>query len=272
MNTNSSVRAAAAAVAGAHHRRVGRNGQDAAAAWTGAVGGEAAGAVVVCDGCSAGGSSEVGARLGAELVIAAAARELAGGGRPSAIWPAVEDHVLGALYRLAAAMPGDRARVVREHFLFTIVAAAYRGDEVAVWAHGDGAYAIGDRARVLGPFPDNQPPYLAYALLGGAGLPPRPHVEVADARCGSVLVATDGPAEVGLGAFGGVERYVRNPDALRRHLAVLARGDERIDWDGRRVERRAAALQDDGAVALLCWGPRAPLPPPPPREPAGAAS
>ena len=79
-----------------------------------------------------------------------------------------------------------------------------------------------------------------------------------------MLVATDGPAEVGLGAFDGLDRYLGHPDALRRHLAVLARAGERIDWDGRRVERRAAALQDDGAVALLAW--RAPLPPP-----AGAA-
>ncbi len=246
MDTISGVRAAAAAVTGAHHRRIGRNGQDAAAAWVG----EGAGAIVVCDGCSAGGSSEVGARLGAELVIAAAARELAAGARASAIWPAVHDHVLGALARLAAAMPGDRERVVHDCFLFTIVAAACRGDEVAVWAVGDGAYALGDRARVLGPFPENRPPYLAYALVGAA---PAPRLELADARCGSVLVATDGPAEVGLGEFGDAGRYLRNPDALRRHLAVLARGDERIDWDGRRVERRAAALQDDGAVALLRW-------------------
>jgi hypothetical protein len=255
MNTISDVRAAAAAVTGAHHRRIGRNGQDAAAAWVG----DGAGAVVVCDGCSAGPSSEVGARLGAELVIAAAARELAGGARPSAIWPAVQDHVLGALGRIAAAMPGEPARVVHDCFLFTIVAAACRGDEVAVWAVGDGAYALGDRARVLGPFPDNRPPYLAYALLGetmAAPLPP-PHTELADARCGSVLVATDGPAEVGLATFGGPERYLGNPDALRRRLAVLARADERIDWDGRRIERRPAALQDDGAIALLAWRPAA---------------
>jgi Protein phosphatase 2C len=311
MNTNSEVRAATAAVAGAHHRRTGRNGQDAAAAWTGvvpgavpgavtgmapgavpgmapgvaagAVAGAAAGAVVVCDGCSAGGSSEVGARLGAELVIAAAARELLRGARPTEIWPAVQEHVLGALDRLVSAMPGDRARVVREHLLFTIVAAAYRGDEVAVWAVGDGAYAFGDRACVLGPFPDNQPPYLAYALLGAAAPAPRPHTELADARCGSVLVATDGAAEVGLGAFGDSGRYLKHPDALRRHLALLARGDERIDWDGRRVERRAAALQDDGAVALLSWSlqprpqpqpqsPQRPQSPPQPPSAPGAAS
>ena len=246
MNTNQAVRAAAAAVTGAHHRRTGRNGQDAAATWTG----PGAGVAVVCDGCSAGASSEVGARLGAELVIAAASRELARGARAGAIWSAVQDHVAGALGRLADAMPGDRARVVHDHFLFTIVAAAFSGDEVAVWALGDGAYALGDRVRVLGPFADNQPPYLAYALLGEA---PPAHLEVAGARCGSVRVATDGVAEVGFDALGSADGHLRHPDALRRRLTVLARGDERIDWEARRVERRAAALQDDGAVAYLRW-------------------
>src|SRR5262245_25835130 len=145
MNTISPIGAASAAVTGARHRRAGRNGQDAAATWIGAAG--RLGAAVVCDGCSAGASSEVGARLGAELVIAAAARERAAGGRAGAIWPAVEDHVLGALGRLADAMPGDRARAIHDHFLFTIVAAAFDGDQLAVWALGDGAYALGDRVR-----------------------------------------------------------------------------------------------------------------------------
>lgn len=246
MNTVST----AAAVTGALHRRLGRNGQDAAASWVDVDG--TAGAIVVCDGCSAGPGSEVGARLGAALVIQAAARELGAGAAAAAIWTAVGDHVIGTLARLADAL-GDRARAVHEHLLFTIVAAAWRGDEVAVWAHGDGAYAFGGsgRVRTLGPFPENQPPYLGYALLGAA---PAAHVEVVDARCGSVCVATDGAAEVGLGGLGREEAYLRHPDALRRRLAVLARGDERIDWDARRVERRAAVLQDDGAVAILRWG------------------
>ena len=62
MNT---ITATAAAVTGARHLRVGRNGQDAAAAWSA----EHAAAVIVCDGCSGGASSEVGARLGALLAI-----------------------------------------------------------------------------------------------------------------------------------------------------------------------------------------------------------
>lgn len=73
MDTNCQIRATGAAVTGARHLRTARNGQDAVAVWIG----EAQGAVVVCDGCGSGGSSEVGARLGAQLVVAVLARELA---------------------------------------------------------------------------------------------------------------------------------------------------------------------------------------------------
>ena len=272
MNTNS-IRAAAAAVTGARHLRSARNGQDAAAAWTGVapegaaggltgqVGGSVLGVIVVCDGCGSGGSSEVGARLGAQLVIAALAPRLAAGGRPAdpALWAAVRAEIMGVLARLVDAMPGDREQVVHEHFLFTVVAAAVAGDEVGVWAIGDGAYAVAGTGipegppRILGPFADNQPPYLAYDLLGAAA---PAHLETAHARAGTVIVATDGVAELGLESLAGdagIERYLRHPDALRRQLAVLARSTERVEWGERRTVRTPAGLQDDGAVAVLRW-------------------
>ena len=231
-----------AVVTGARHLRAARNGQDAAASWVG----DGAGAIVVCDGCGAGASSEVGARLGAQLVIGAIAARLARGERPSRLWDGdgVRAQVLGALGALLDAMPGDRAQAVHDHLLFTIVAAAAAGDEAAVWAIGDGAFALGDRIETLGPFPGNQPPYLAYALLG---LPAEARLEVGDAR-GRLAVATDGvPA---LGALLDAATLA-HPDGLRRRLAVLARGGERIDWGARRIARTPAALQDDGAIAVL---------------------
>ncbi len=248
MNTISHVRATGAAVIGARHLRTARNGQDAAAVWTG----DAAGAVVVCDGCGSGASSEVGARLGAQLVIAALSQRLAGGSSPAdpALWAAVRAEVVARLGSLATAMHGDLAQVVHEQFLFTIVAGAVAGDDAAVWVLGDGAYAIDGRAQVLGPFADNQPPYLAYDLLD-MGQPA--HLATTSAVCGgTIIVATDGVAELGLDAIA-IERSLAHPDALRRRLAVLARGTERIEWDARRVVRAPAALQDDGAVAILAW-------------------
>lgn len=254
MDTNSNMRGAAAAVTGARHLRTARNGQDAAAAWTSRRSGAPLGAIVVCDGCGSGGSSEVGARLGAQLVIAALSARLSDGARPSdpALWGDVRAEVCAVLARLVGSLPGDREQIVHDQLLFTIVAAAVADDEVAVWAIGDGAYAIGPAPpRVLGPFADNQPPYLAYDLLDAAA---PAHLEVAHARSGTVIVATDGVAELGLETFtGDASRWLRHPDALRRQLTVLARSTERVDWAERRTVRTPAALQDDGAIAVLRW-------------------
>lgn len=237
------TKSAAAAVTGARHLRAGRNGQDAAAAWSA----DGRGAIVVCDGCSGGAHSEVGAKIASQLAIAylAASRD---GVRD--VWAGLRAALVAQIGQLVEAMPGDRVRALHDHFLFTIVAAAWCDDEVAVWAVGDGAYALGDRVHVLAPAADNAPPYVAYDLLGDV----RPaHFISSDASCGSLLVATDGVAELGVDRFLGVERYFTHPDALRRELVVHARGGERVDWDARRIERTPAALQDDGAIALLRW-------------------
>ncbi|NVB80474.1 MAG: hypothetical protein HOV81_18925 [Kofleriaceae bacterium] len=250
MNT---IKTAAATVTGARHARAARNGQDAAATWREL----GAAVVVVCDGCSAGASSEVGARLGAALFAGAVGARLRAGGSPDdpTLWHAARTEVVRSLADLLERMPGDRSDAIREHFLFTIVAAAMTRDASAVWALGDGAYALDGATRELGPFPDNQPPYLAYDLTGDAA---DAHFEVATAR--SIVVATDGASDLatdlafvsrgGLAQFA-ARTFVDHPDALRRHLAVLARAGERIDWDERRVVRTPAVLQDDCAIGVL---------------------
>jgi len=247
MDTNSNLRGAAAAVIGARHARAARNGQDAAAVWTAG----AMGAAVVCDGCGSSGSSEVGARLGAQLVLGAIQRRLIAGETAvdAAWWTGVRDEVTSTLAQIASTLPGALPDVVHELLLFTAIAAVMVGDRAYVWAVGDGAYAIDGAGCELGPFADNQPPYLAYDLLGN---PPAAHL-ASESGVHSVMVATDGVGEVGLGRFT-PDTLVRHPDALRRQLAVLARSEERIDWAAQRVMREPALLQDDGAVALLVRG------------------
>ncbi|HUJ62947.1 MAG TPA: protein phosphatase 2C domain-containing protein [Kofleriaceae bacterium] len=234
------IEIAAAQVTGARHLRATRNGQDAAAAWTE----RDAAAIVVCDGCSAGASSEVGARLGAALAVRAIAERLGAGERADdpALWHGVRAALVRALGELAAQLPRG---AFHDALLFTVVAAAAGGERAAVWAIGDGAFAIDGAVHALGPFADNQPPYLAYDLLG----------EPAQARlygangARAIAVATDGALELpgGLAAL----CDARHGEALRRRLAVLARDDERICWNERRVARAPAALQDDCAIALL---------------------
>ena len=238
-------RVASASTIGAHHARLGRNGQDAAAAWTDC----GAAVVVVCDGCSAGASSELGARLGAGLVVHALARRLANGAAVDdpALWAAMRADVVQAISELVARQPGDRTAAIAEHWLFTIVAAAASGDRGVLWILGDGAYAIDGAPVTVGPFADNQPPYLGYDLIGE----PRPaQLVVAPAGWTSLAVATDGVLDAGLAPLI-APRFVAHPDALRRRLAVLARAEQRVDWAARRIVRMPAQLQDDGAVALL---------------------
>jgi len=236
------IAVAAASVTGARHRRIGRNGQDAVATWVG----DGMAAVVVCDGCSAGAHSEVGARLGAALWIAALARRMRAGEGP--MWSAVRAEVVARLASIVEAMPGERAVAIRDHFMFTIVSAAVSRDGATVWALGDGAYSLGGATRVLGPFAENQPPYLAYDLLDDAH---EAHVAVGEP--GLVVVATDGAVDLETPLDDIVRGALAHPDALRRRLEVLARGGERIDWGARAVHRTPAALQDDCAIAAISW-------------------
>jgi hypothetical protein len=256
MNT---IKAVAAAVTGARHLRASRNGQDAVAVWSSLPAlHAAAGAMVavVCDGCSSGASSEVGARLGASLFARALGDRLQRGASISeqATWEAARDDVTRTLAELLRRLPGDPAEAVHDRFLFTVIGAAMTDDDAAVWAIGDGAYAIDDRTCVLGPFADNQPPYLAYDLLGARHAA---HFEAAR-DCASIVIATDGVLDLAgedlhaqvVTTFAARE-LVEHPDRLRRRLAILARPSERIDWQARRVVRTPAPLQDDCAIAVL---------------------
>ena len=260
MNTNADVRATSASVIGARHQQAGRNGQDAAATFVR----QGVAVAVVCDGCSSGASSEVGARLGARWFAERLGHALVNGAEVEdrATWEAARRDVAARMRSVAqlgelahateesCAIAVERAvdgDAVHELLLFTIVAAAITPDGAAVWALGDGAYGCNGAIRVLGPFAENAPPYLAYDLLGD---PREAHFEVlGDAH--RIVIATDGAADLDydLAIFGGVA--TTNPDALRRRLALLSRGEDRIAWGEGRVHRSPAVLQDDCAVAIL---------------------
>ncbi|HET9991791.1 MAG TPA: protein phosphatase 2C domain-containing protein [Kofleriaceae bacterium] len=248
MDTNSNVAAAAASVIGARHQRAGRNGQDAAATFVS----DGVAVAVVCDGCSSGASSEVGARLGARWFAERLGHALVAGASVAecATWEASRRDVATRLRTIAEDSSSRYvdAQAVHELLLFTIVAVAVTPDGAAVWALGDGAYGCDGLVRVLGPFADNAPPYVAYDLLG---TPADAHFEVLPATARRIVIATDGAADLDydLAPFGAVS--TANPDALRRRLSVLARGDDRIAWGEGRVHRTPAVLQDDCAIAIV---------------------
>ena len=259
MDDTKAVEVATGSVAGRSHRRVGKANQDAVA-WR--RGGRGL-VMVVCDGCGSGARSEVGAEVGARLWLRALGERVeAGAVIDEALFAAAGDEVLDHLAALCAILgaPAGEARreLVGSHLLATSLCAVITRARVAVHALGDGVVGLGREQRVIGPFPDNAPPYLALGLIGER---PRGETWSADAAVGCALLATDGavPLLTGAGACpelvdaADAEPLYRNPAALTRRLGLLAEDATSIDWDAGRVERSPALLDDDATIALARW-------------------
>jgi hypothetical protein len=220
----------------------------------------------VCDGCGSSAHSELGARIGARVCTALLADRLADGAAldSPALWDALRGDVLDTLRALAAAMGGSLTRTVTDHFLFTVVGLALAGERGCVFAAGDGIAAVDGALQVLGPFPGNEPPYLAYGLTSREA----PGFSVVHAFSGacSALIGTDGAAdlaelaarplpgggEVGpLSRYWEEDRYFDNADAVRRRLALVNREVERPIWHERRIDRRPGLLDDDTTLVVV---------------------
>jgi hypothetical protein len=232
---------------------------------------------VVCDGCGSGAHSEVGARLGARLVVESIGRQLEAGARAAekATYERARLEVLMRLEDLARAMGGSLSETVSELFLFTVVGAAIDGEDVCVFSMGDGLMGMGDEILRLGPFPRNAPPYLAYGLLEQdpeeSGAPRFEIRRTAKAdRVNSILLGTDGCADlvdvegrflpgrgerVGpLSQFWTDDRYFQNRDAVRRRLALINREATRALWAEQRIAREPGLLPDDTTLVVIRRG------------------
>jgi hypothetical protein len=258
---------AGGSVAGADHLRVGRGSQDGFCWQRGRAGMVA----VVTDGCGSSPHSGVGAILGGRLIVQALASGLERGLSPAdiALWQGARAEVLANLRASAIAMGGDFAEVVADHFLFTIVGAVVTPELAAVFSIGDGVIAINGDVQVLGPYPGNQPPYLAYDLLTGAAdaVVAELHSLRSSAEIESIFLASDGAADlrdvadetvpgrdevVGpLSQFWTRDHFFRNRDAIRRRLAIIGRDLVSPDWERRRLCRARSLLRDDTTVIAI---------------------
>jgi hypothetical protein len=185
---------------------------------------------VVADGCGSGAHSELGARLGANLLAAALLGRLDAIADP-ATWRAACDDLVARLAALVPVLGADPTAAISDHLLFTLLAAAVTAEGAIVMTIGDGVVIADDRVEIL-EADDNAPAYLGYELCG----PALPLTIRALPGARSLLLATDGarallehagaPLPHGRGvvldltAVAADDRMFRHPDALRRRLAV----------------------------------------------------
>lgn len=261
---------AAGSVAGRDHVHAGRNNQDALCILSG----PDATVAVVCDGCSSGRFSEVGAQLGARLIADYLRYTLVAGSKPPWKLEEVRRDVLNVIAGLAVSMGGSLSQTVNDFFLFTAVVAVVGAERTFVAGIGDGMFAYNGEVVRLGPFPNNQPPYLAYAITGsslasgmGSALKFMRYLDVPTDEVSSLLIGTDGTADLAdaaerllpgrtepvgpLSQFWENDKFFRNPFILGRRLNLInpSQGVVRVK-DGV-VERAEGLLPDDTTLVAI---------------------
>ncbi len=203
---------------------------------------------VVSDGCGANPRSEVGATLGSRIVCQALHEFFDSGGQVTAQTASeLLSHVEMQLVRnmrLTAEMLGDQTSFesrVKECLLFTLVGAVVTDSVAFVFTYGDGVFAINGDISVIEEFEGDAPPYPAYRLVStdmpdsALGFQLRAYMSADEVQ--SILIGTDGVekfiaaehtvlsgkgGEVGpLAQFWENQKFVNNPDNIRRRLAVI---------------------------------------------------
>ena len=278
-------------ITGNDHRWSGRNNQDACHCLIH----DQAIIATVCDGCSESKHSEVGAKIGARLItegiqkyieehedLLRAVRE-----RKSCTWSKAlktiwgfvleqaRQYAIAHLQILAAAMGEDPVQTVSGYFLFTAVGAIITGGETVVFSIGDGVFIVNGEISQIGPFPKNEPPYLAYGGLVNSSLGKEHpellkfqlHKVMPTEEVETVLIGTDGVAElievakqqmpgkeetVGpISQFWLDDRYFLNRDMIRRKLFLVNREMTKPIWDEKRLSREKALLPDDTTLVVI---------------------
>ena len=164
-------------------------------------------------------------------------------------------------------------RSILDCFLFTVVGVIVTPFDTLIFSLGDGTYAVNGAIRQLGPFEQNAPPYLAYNLLGSEIKIESPYSRfelqefMATEDVESILIGTDGVVDfmaagerclpgreeiVGpLRQFWEDDRFFKNPDMLRRRLAMVNKTSLKPDWNEKKMVRTSGLLPDDTTLVVL---------------------
>lgn len=183
---------------------------------------------IVADGCGSGCRSEVGANLGAQLLgtmLVKSMHRTLTSGTVSIDWKRLRLELLGQISVVATKMGDSLSKVVSDYFLFSILGFVVIEETTSIFSIGDGSYFINGVETKCGPFSNNAPPYVAYALLGME----EPQFEIvtrATEEITSIAVGTDGVdyienVQSTLQTWLSTESMFSHPDLLRRRLAVM---------------------------------------------------
>ncbi|HYD93126.1 MAG TPA: protein phosphatase 2C domain-containing protein [Candidatus Paceibacterota bacterium] len=259
---------AGGSVPGTEHTKPGQpgwtNNQDAFA-WSQVPGALAA---VVCDGCGGAPKSEVGSQLAAPFIalrLAELCRSMSVDEALLLVNLQLKNFLSATANHLAHSVH-DVPNIAGDYFLFTVLGVVMTPERTVIFEAGDGVYAVNGEVVCIPPYPDNAPPYLGHRLTGWypqekIGI--RIRADLPTAKVNTILIGTDGVADAIAVAdellpgkrqgevFGPIQQFVendlfvRNPDAIRRRLALANR--ELVD--GEHIKK--GLLPDDTTLVVV---------------------
>lgn len=152
-------------VAGRGHIVFGKNCQDSSTLLRDKLGFGELVVGVVCDGCSDGESSEVGAKL-ASRFIAETARNYVGKMPlkhiPAVLFVETLGFIESTLSQFRFSDPADELEFFDNHMLFTILGVICYGEDAVVFRYGDGVTVLDNEIIEIKQYP---PEYIGYRLL-----------------------------------------------------------------------------------------------------------
>ena len=268
---------ASGSVPGYHHVNAERNNQDALSI----IEGKDVIAACVCDGCGSTPHAELGARLGANMIVKAAIQQLsdyfADGysgtifNKQSLFFRDLTNAVLGKMEdTIRSNFCSPTRESARDHFLFTCMGLVVTKEVGCVFSFGDGAWAFnGNNIEIA--FEGNAPPYLGHYFTRqgvGNGRQFNPEAVFLTKEINSILVGSDGCGDIvkssekempgkAKGLVGSIDQFwtnddfFKNQDAVRRRLASIGKVHKEIDWEDRVVKKTKPILLDDTTLVVL---------------------
>lgn len=241
---------------------------------------------IVCDGCGGIGTvaSEFGAIFGTHLISELIIKHalIRGFHLPALDRPDIEDErfwedirqdVLVKLGQLAHDFGGSFGEIIQSYFLFTIVGVLITPTWSVFFSIGDGLLFINGEILQLGPFPENEPPYIAFGLSKSGNTNPLYRFSLQRTleteSLESFLIGCDGAAQLmdvaskelpsgqvigPISQFWQDDTYYLNPDNLRRKLKLINQTKNKILRDGAGhivdVKVRRPLLKDDTTLVV----------------------
>ena len=232
-------------IVGREHIRLGCNNQDALSVLSC----DRFTVAVVCDGCGSGRHSEVGAKIGARLVVETVSKFLESDAianpGDSQFWQCIHQDILIQLQLFIKAMGGNWQQTLNDYFLFTIMGVLITSENVCIFSLGDGVILLNNNLTRLS-FSDNAPPYITYGLKylqKNQECPQELQFQIHQCcsieEFSSLLIGTDGVSDLieacdrtlpgkaekvgNISQFWQDDSYFKNSDKVRRKLYLMNR-------------------------------------------------